>query len=85
VERIAGERGLQGVFFAGDDVGDLDAFAALDRLRASGLWTCGVVARGEGMPPELEAAADVVVDGPRGIAALLGSIADALDRRAPHP
>jgi len=85
VELIAGERGLQGVLFAGDDVGDLDAFAALDRLRARGLWTCGVVARGEGTPPELEAAADVVVEGPRGVAALLASIAAALDRRAPDP
>ena len=80
LERIARERGLQGLLFAGDDVGDLDAFAALGRLRASGVWTCGVVARGKETPPEVEAAADVVVDGPPGIAALLGSIADELDR-----
>jgi trehalose 6-phosphate phosphatase len=80
LERIARERGLHGLLFAGDDVGDLDAFAALGRLRASGVWTCGVVARGKETPPEVEAAADVVVDGPPGIAALLGSIADELDR-----
>ena len=71
--------------FAGDDVGDLDAFAALDRLRASGLWTCGVVARGRETLPQVEAAADLVVDGPLGVAALLGSIADELDREAPRP
>ncbi len=82
LERIARERALQGILFAGDDVGDLDAFAALDKLRASGLWTCGVVARGKEAPPEVEAAADLVVDGPPGVAALLGSLADELDRGA---
>jgi trehalose 6-phosphate phosphatase len=83
VERIAGERQLEGVLFAGDDLGDLDAFAALGRLRAGGLWTCGVAARGPETPPEVGAAADLVVDGPRGVAALLASVADELDRRAP--
>jgi trehalose 6-phosphate phosphatase len=85
VERIARERGLEAVLFAGDDVGDLDAFAALERLRSRGVWTCGVAARGGDTPPEVEAAADVVVEGPRGMAALLASIADELDRRAPTP
>ena len=83
LERITRERGLRGILFAGDDVGDLDAFAALDRLRANGLWTCGVVARARETPPQVEAAADLIVDGPPGIAALLGSIADELDRRKP--
>ena len=82
VERIAQERGLEAVLFAGDDVGDLDAFAALARLHAAGLWTCGVVARGDDTPPEVQAAADAIVDGPSGMAALLASIADELDRRA---
>ena len=83
VERIAQERGLEAVLFAGDDVGDLDAFAALERLRARGLWTCGVAARGDDTPPEVVAAADVVVDGPLGMAALLASIADELERATP--
>ena len=83
VDRIARERALDAVLFAGDDVGDLDAFAALERLRSQGLWTCGVVAQGDGTPREVEAAADVVVNGPRGMATLLASIADELDRRAP--
>jgi len=82
LERIARERGLEAVLFAGDDVGDLDAFAALERLRSQGVWTCGVVARGDDSPPEVKAAADVVVDGPSGMAALLASIADELERRA---
>lgn len=83
VERIARERGLEAVLFAGDDVGDLDAFAALERLRAERLWTCGVAARGDDTPPEVAAAADVVVDGPLGMAALLASIADELERATP--
>ncbi|MGH2672394.1 MAG: trehalose-phosphatase [Actinomycetota bacterium] len=83
VERIAREHRMAAVLFAGDDVGDLDAFEALDRLRASALWTCAVAARGPDTPPEVEAAADLVVDGPRGTAALLAAIADELDRRAP--
>ena len=80
VERIARERELRGVLFAGDDVGDLDAFAALERLRADGLWTCGVVARAAETPPEVEAAADVVVEGTHGISVLLDTLADELER-----
>ena len=81
VDRIARDRELRSVLFAGDDVGDLDAFAALDRLRARGVWTCAVAARGPGAPPEVEAAADLAVDGPGGMVSLLTSIADELDRR----
>ncbi len=83
VERIARERGLEAVLFAGDDVGDLDAFAAVARLRANGLWTCGVAARGDDTPPDVVAAADVVVNGPLGMAVLLASIADELERATP--
>ena len=39
------------------------------------------MARGDDTPPEVQAAADAVVDGPSGMAALLASIADELDRR----
>ena len=47
--RWSGSRAIgssRAVLFAGDDVGDLDAFAALERLRTRGLWTCAVVAAG---------------------------------------
>jgi trehalose 6-phosphate phosphatase len=80
VERIADERELKALLYAGDDTGDLDAFAALARLRARGPWTCGVVTRGPETPSDVEAAADLVVDGPSGMAALLASIADELER-----
>lgn len=80
VERIATDRELAAVLFAGDDVGDLDAFAALDRLRTRGLWTCAIAAGGRETPAEVLAAADLVLGGPSGVAALLASIADELER-----
>jgi trehalose 6-phosphate phosphatase len=82
VERIARDRALDAVLFVGDDVGDLDAFAALDRLRTRGTWTCAVAASGRETPAEVVAAADLAVDGPAGVASLLGSIGDALERSA---
>jgi trehalose 6-phosphate phosphatase len=85
VERIATDRELAAVLFAGDDVGDLDAFAGLDRLRTRGLWTCAVAAGGRETPAEVLAAADLVLEGPSGVAALLASIADELERPAPGP
>ncbi len=59
--------------FAGDDHGDLAAFDALDRLATSGALHTAVrvgVASDEG-PPEIRTRADIVVDGPPGLAALL--------------
>jgi trehalose 6-phosphate phosphatase len=85
VERIATDLGLAAVLFAGDDVGDLDAFAALDRLGTRGLWTCGIAAGGRETPAEVLAVADLVLEGPSGVAALLASIADELERPVPGP
>jgi len=70
---------LEAVLFAGDDVGDLDAFTTLRRLRSAGLWTCAVAAGGPEVSVSVIEAADLVVDGPRGVVELLRSIADALD------
>ena len=85
VERIATDRELAAVLFAGDDVGDLDAFAALDRLGTRGLWTCAIAAGGRETPAEVLAAADLVLEGPSGVAALLSSIAAELERPTPGP
>lgn len=76
---------LEAVLFAGDDVGDLDAFAALRRLRTAGLWTCAVAAGGPEVSAAVLEAADVVVDGPGGVVELLSAIADELDREAAGP
>jgi trehalose 6-phosphate phosphatase len=56
--------GLQAVCYLGDDLGDLPAFAALDRLRAAGVHTVKVAVRSHEAPPEVIEAADLVVDGP---------------------
>lgn len=75
-------RGATVAAFAGDDAGDLPAFAALRALVGTGALRHAVtigVASAEG-PPEV-GEADVVVDGPRGLAALLDALADAISAR----
>ena len=66
------------VLFAGDDVGDLPAFAALDSMRAAGTPVVKVVVRSAELAPELATAADLTVDGPAEALALLRSLAAAL-------
>ena len=63
--------------FAGDDAGDLPAFAALTRLTEVGRLDAAVnvgVASPE-TPPALFDAVDVVVDGPDGLVVLLDAVA----------
>ncbi len=62
------------VLFAGDDLGDLPAFAAIRRLRADGRTAWGVGASSAEVP-ELAEAADLQVDGPAGVVALLAALA----------
>jgi trehalose 6-phosphate phosphatase len=77
-------RGVAAAAFAGDDAGDLAAFGALDRLQQDGRLEHAVriAVRSPEAPPELVARADVVVDGPPGLAALLDDLAAAI-RNAP--
>jgi len=78
---LVAERKAGAVLFAGDDLGDLAAFAAVRALRGDG--HPGVtVGSASGEVSELAAEADLVVDGPGGVAALLGSLARSL---APSP
>ncbi|MEV5549478.1 trehalose-phosphatase [Streptomyces sp. NPDC052309] len=70
----ARETGAGSVLYAGDDLGDLPAFAAVDELRSSG--TPGLlVCSGSDEVTELRERADVVVDGPAGVVALLRALA----------
>jgi trehalose 6-phosphate phosphatase len=67
VRALLDERGLRRALYAGDDTTDLDAFRGLDGL------DCAVrvaVASAEG-PPELRAAADLVVDSPEALLEVL--------------
>lgn len=66
--------GLEAVCFCGDDVGDLPAFDALDRLRDDGVHTVRVVVESEETAPELLDRADVIVPGPAGVLAVLGEL-----------
>ncbi|MFM7718645.1 MAG: trehalose-phosphatase, partial [Actinomycetota bacterium] len=77
VERIVGEHALDAALFAGDDLADLEAFQALDRLAAQreGFVAVRVAVRGSETPAEVLDAADVVVDGPEGLVALLAQLA----------
>ena len=65
------------VLFAGDDVGDLPAFDAVDELRAQGVPGVLVCSASDECPPQLRERADVVVDGPAGVVALLARLLDA--------
>lgn len=67
----AAAAGLDAVCFLGDDVGDLPAFEALDRLAAGGVQVVRVAVSTVEAPRALLARADVVVDGPAGALALL--------------
>jgi trehalose 6-phosphate phosphatase len=62
--------------FGGDDSGDLPAFRALKRSSARRSVCIGV--RSGEMPDEFNEEADVLVDGPAGLVALLGRVADEL-------
>lgn len=71
----AAECGARSVLYAGDDLGDLAAFDAIEVLRAAGVAGVTVaVASGETSAPE--ARADLVVAGPAGLLALLGALSD---------
>jgi trehalose 6-phosphate phosphatase len=67
--------GLAAVCFAGDDIGDLPAFAALGRLAATGVATLSVAVAGPETPASVVAAAGMVVDGPPGLLSLLETLA----------
>ena len=71
VLREARARALTACLFAGDDRADLDAFAALDELKREGVATVKVAVRSAETPEELVAQADVVVEGPAGLLAVL--------------
>jgi trehalose 6-phosphate phosphatase len=70
VRRIVAEHALRGALFAGDDVGDLPAFSALDGLEVA----IRVAVASAESPPELSALADVVVAGPADVLRLLRTL-----------
>jgi len=75
VAREVRARDLRACLFAGDDVADLAAFAALDELAAEGVVAVKIAVDGPETPAELRAGADTVVDGPAGLVRLLERLA----------
>ncbi|MFE5142071.1 trehalose-phosphatase [Streptomyces fagopyri] len=73
------EVGAEAVLYAGDDLGDLPAFAAVDKLRSDGVPGL-LVCSGSPEVTELAERADLVVDGPAGVVHLLRSLAYRMDR-----
>ncbi|MET8284714.1 trehalose-phosphatase [Streptomyces sp. NPDC051639] len=73
------EVGAEAVLYAGDDLGDLPAFAAVDKLRSDGVPGL-LVCSGSSEVAELAERADLVVDGPAGVVGLLRALAGRLDR-----
>jgi trehalose 6-phosphate phosphatase len=70
--------GLSALCYFGDDIGDIPAFKELARMRALDYATLAVAVRsgaGDETPPEVTAAADIVVDGPEGALEVLRALA----------
>lgn len=77
LRRVVAELGARTVVFAGDDLGDLPAFDAVDALRADGLRGLLVCSESDEQDA-LVARSDVVLDGPDAVAVWLSDWADAL-------
>ncbi|MER5551167.1 trehalose-phosphatase [Streptomyces sp. NPDC002793] len=78
LEEYVRETGAETVLYAGDDLGDLAAYAAVERLRTRG--TAGLlVCSGTGVP-ELAERADLLLPGPEAVAELLGDLARQINR-----
>jgi trehalose 6-phosphate phosphatase len=76
IRRLLRELDLTAALYVGDDRTDLDGFAGLRDLVDGGRLGTAVCigVRSEETPPELEEAADALVDGPPGVRALLDAL-----------
>ncbi|MEU6374600.1 trehalose-phosphatase [Streptomyces sp. NPDC046909] len=72
------ELGAEAVLYAGDDLGDLPAYTAVDKLRSDGVPGL-LVCSGSEEVTELAERADLIVDGPEGVVRLLRALAGQLD------
>ncbi|MGW2542559.1 trehalose-phosphatase [Kitasatospora sp. NPDC001574] len=80
LEGFLRERGARSVLYAGDDLGDVAAFAAVEKLRGEGLAGVTVCSGAVGDAPvrELADRADLVVPGPAGVVELLAALGEEL-------
>ncbi|HYI54233.1 MAG TPA: trehalose-phosphatase [Microlunatus sp.] len=77
---IVAETGVDTIIFAGDDLGDLPAFRAVERFRGEGIPGL-LVCSASHEEDALTELADLVVDGPTGVAEWLDRLADSLAAR----
>lgn len=77
LREVVRESGGRSVLYAGDDLGDLAAYDAVESLRASGVPGLTVCA-GSTEVAALARRADVVVDGPAGVIDFFSALADAI-------
>ena len=75
VTTLVEELGAGGFLFAGDDLGDLEAFEAVRDLGRAGMPTL-LVCSSSDEENALQDLADVVVDGPAGVLALLAQLTE---------
>jgi trehalose 6-phosphate phosphatase len=75
VRKVLAETRPAAVLVAGDDLGDLPAFAAASSAGGEGLEVLRVAVRSAETPPDLLASSDVAVDGPEGLRSLLEDLA----------
>jgi trehalose 6-phosphate phosphatase len=71
VRRVAGEERLRGLLYAGDDLPDLEAYAAVEELQRTGLPGVRIAVRSANAPEAVLEAADIVVEGPAALVELL--------------
>ena len=80
VRVLAEQQRAEGFLFAGDDLGDLAAFDALRTMRADGMPVV-LVCSASAEQSALADRADIVVDGPDGVLALLAGLASDIGAR----
>ena len=81
LKQLAAERRPAATMFCGDDLGDRPAFQAVRELRDEGIPGLAVCS-GSAEVPALAQEADLLVDGPEGVVALLVSLTAAMSAAA---
>ncbi|HEU4948106.1 MAG TPA: trehalose-phosphatase [Kribbella sp.] len=80
LRRLLESTAARSMLYAGDDLGDLAAFGAVNVFREQGLRAVLLAARSSGAT-DLTDAADIVVDDPAGVVTVLTALADAITAR----
>jgi trehalose 6-phosphate phosphatase len=80
LRRLLESTGAKSILYAGDDLGDLAAFRAVEEHRKTGLRAVLIATRSSNAT-ELILAADIVVDDPDGVVTVLTALSDAIAAR----